>query len=444
MAENGFLRMNETEFSDDDFSFAHHHGHSHGDSLLHHHHHHHHHHDFDDDEHDRESVITPSITDSDIERLRDVGDFDEEEEIRRNVNHVHHIVNRVRRRGNSNKSSATTTKETTSDAVHVQKFRPTIKKKYLWILLALLSLIAIYLLLPAILRLSFWPFSSSSASSFHFKQFDPSTSEQLASHQLFMQSLEALNDRFETVTKEIHERIQSERTDLRNSNDQELQLVWEELKRLNSLIEAKLKEPCCAGSSLDESTMRRFIEERIAKYDADKTGLPDYALESSGGTIVNTRCSETYLPTASEYRIMGFPIWRTSNSPRTVIQPSSAPGECWAFHGSEGFLVVKLARKIVPTSFTYEHAPKSILFEGAIETSPKNFRVLGLENETDTEGTLLGSYEYDINGEPLQTFPIQNPDSNFFEYIEFRILTNNGNPNYTCLYRFRVHGRVML
>lgn len=439
MAENGFMRINETEFSDDDFTY-HNHSHSHGHS-----HHHHHNHDFDD-----ESVITPSITDSDVARLREFEDDEEnDEEVIKSKNHIHHILHRVRRKGNPNRQE-TTAKTTRNENTNTTSANETVpvkwkiphyfNRKYLPLLLIpLIFLIGIYSY-PAILCRSWWP--SLLFTSPHPKQFDPSTSENLASHQLYMQSLGALSDEFQQVTKAINEHIISVKNKLEDSFDQRLQLLMTEHERLAQLIQAKLNEPCCTRSSIDEIYVKKIVDDAIAKYDSDKTALPDYALESSGGTVVNVRCSETYRPQTSEYRIMGITVWRTSNSPRTVIQPGSSPGECWAFHGSQGHLVIKLARKIIPTSFTYEHAPKTILPEGAIETSPKDFRVYGLQNETDTKGEILGEYVYDMEGKPLQNFPVANPYETPYEYIELRVLTNNGNPNYTCLYRFRVHGKV--
>ena len=56
-------------------------------------------------------------------------------------------------------------------------------------------------------------------------------------------------------------------------------------------------------------------------YDADKTGLFDFALESAGGTIASTRCTETYDLSNAVYSVWGFPIWWTRNNPRTILQP---------------------------------------------------------------------------------------------------------------------------
>lgn len=161
----------------------------------------------------------------------------------------------------------------------------------------------------------------------------------------------------------------------------------------------------------------------------------------SGGSVINTRCSETYSPQNRQYKIFGVPVWTTSTSPRAVIQPSIAPGECWAFKGHEGRLIIKLSREIIPTSFVYEHIPRSISRDGNIDSAPRLFQVRGLKDEFDKEGDILGNYEYIDAESPLQTFDVQERNPKSYNYIELIIKSNYGNLEYTCLYRFRVHGK---
>lgn len=60
----------------------------------------------------------------------------------------------------------------------------------------------------------------------------------------------------------------------------------------------------------------------------------------------------------------------------------------------------------------------------------------------DTEGVLLGSYNYTTEGESLQQFKVEEAvGDRAFDTVELKILTNHGNIHYTCLYRFRVHGK---
>ena len=117
------------------------------------------------------------------------------------------------------------------------------------------------------------------------------------------------------------------------------------------------------------------------------------------------------------------------------------PGECWPFVGSNGRLVIKLSAMIIPTHFHYEHISKALSREGDIRSAPKHFQVFGLREERDSNGILFGSFHYQDNGVPLQKFEVQIHHGRPVQYIELVILSNHGHPDYTCLYRFRVHGK---
>ncbi|NXT88204.1 SUN1 protein, partial [Anhinga rufa] len=121
--------------------------------------------------------------------------------------------------------------------------------------------------------------------------------------------------------------------------------------------------------------------------------------------------------------------------------PDMYPGNCWAFKGSQGYLVVRLSMKIYPTAFTVEHIPKTLSPTGNITSAPRNFSVYGLDDEYQEDGKLLGQYVYDQGGEPLQMFPVMENSENAFQIVELRIFSNWGHAEYTCLYRFRVHGK---
>lgn len=190
--------------------------------------------------------------------------------------------------------------------------------------------------------------------------------------------------------------------------------------------------------AMDDVT--RVVKEMLAKYDADKTGLPDYALESAGGSVVNTRCTETYSNGGRRYYMFGLPIWTFTRSPRDAITPGMHPGECWAFRGSQGHLVIKLSQRIRVTAVSVEHIAHSLVSSGHTSSAPRDFQIWGLESETDSSGRLLGSYTYDADGDPLQYFIIQTPVPAIYDYVEMKILSNHGNLDYTCLYRLRVHG----
>ncbi|XP_070270333.1 SUN domain-containing protein 1 isoform X9 [Myotis yumanensis] len=193
-------------------------------------------------------------------------------------------------------------------------------------------------------------------------------------------------------------------------------------------------------SGITEAQARVIVNNALKLYSQDKTGMVDFALESGGGSILSTRCSETHETKTALISLFGIPLWYFSQSPRVVIQPDIYPGNCWAFKGSQGYLVVRLSMEIHPTSFTLEHIPKTLSPTGNITSAPKDFSVYGLENEYQEEGQLLGQFMFDQEGESLQTFPVPKRPERAFQIVELRIFSNWGHPEYTCLYRFRVHG----
>lgn len=109
------------------------------------------------------------------------------------------------------------------------------------------------------------------------------------------------------------------------------------------------------------------VENALRRFSEDRTGMPDFALESggqnhqqslilytdhlknrasiafsimltsvwsacglfsvrtvcarpAGGSILSTRCSETYRTKVALLSLFGFPLWYFSQSPRAVIQ----------------------------------------------------------------------------------------------------------------------------
>ncbi|XP_074057732.1 SUN domain-containing protein 1 isoform X7 [Macrotis lagotis] len=196
-------------------------------------------------------------------------------------------------------------------------------------------------------------------------------------------------------------------------------------------------------SGITEAQARIIVNNALKLYSQDKMGMVDFALESGGGSILSTRCSETYETKTALISIFGIPLWYHSQSPRIVIQPDIYPGNCWAFKGSQGYLVVRLSMMIYPTAFTIEHIPKTLSPTGNISSAPKEFSVYGLDNEYQEEGMLLGEFVYDQGGESLQIFQAMKSPEKAFQIVELRIFSNWGRPEYTCLYRFRVHGELL-
>lgn len=154
-------------------------------------------------------------------------------------------------------------------------------------------------------------------------------------------------------------------------------------KKVKDLEASSRSSSTSLGGSLSENDIIKIVNDVLKVYDADKTGLVDFALETAGGQVISTRCTETYRTKSAEISIFGIPLWYPSNTPRTVISPSVHPGECWAFQGFPGFLVVQLNNLVEITGFTIEHIPKTLAPNGIIDSAPKDFSVWVSREFTD-------------------------------------------------------------
>ncbi|XP_011310199.1 uncharacterized protein [Fopius arisanus] len=200
--------------------------------------------------------------------------------------------------------------------------------------------------------------------------------------------------------------------------------------------------PQSQSISVSDDYIRSIVKEILKIYDADKTGRVDYALESAGGQIISIRCTQRHNVNTRAYKVLGFTLYYESGDPRTVIQGHPLqPGVCWAFQDFPGYLLIKVRAPIRVSGFTLEHAPRSILPNNEMKSAPRRFNVWGLKEENDPAPISFGEYEFLDNDDSLQYFPVHNHDINdAYEYIELKIHSNHGQLEYTCLYRFRIHG----
>ncbi|XP_061463496.1 SUN domain-containing protein 3-like [Rhineura floridana] len=166
----------------------------------------------------------------------------------------------------------------------------------------------------------------------------------------------------------------------------------------------------------------------------------DFALKSAGASIV--KFSKSY-DTGARVCMLGF-CWDYSRSPDVILERDNAPGNCWAMHGSQGFVVIKLSQAICPVAVTLDHISKTISHTEEITSAPKNFSVYGFKDDFEKEeGSFLGSFVYRIDGFPMQTFKLEGTHSDKVKYLLLKILSNWDHPNYTCIYGFHVYGEQM-
>ncbi|NXS90400.1 SPAG4 protein, partial [Erpornis zantholeuca] len=128
------------------------------------------------------------------------------------------------------------------------------------------------------------------------------------------------------------------------------------------------------------------------------------------------------------------------------------PGNCWAFKGHQGQVVIRLPARVHLTAITVQHITKEASPSGTIISAPKDIAVfvslLGTSGGdlapvgNREEETLLGMFTYNMGKNAIQTFPLKSmllPRA--FSRVKLLVKSNWGNPWYTCIYRVQVHGK---
>ncbi|XP_051942036.1 SUN domain-containing protein 1-like [Hippocampus zosterae] len=172
--------------------------------------------------------------------------------------------------------------------------------------------------------------------------------------------------------------------------------------------------------------------------------VPNYALQSAGARVLCSATSPAYKVKTSHVSILGLEWdFRQAVRPRVVIEGKSElnPGNCWAFAGQRGNLTVALSHAVHVTSVTLGHIAKSISPTGDIPHAPKEFSVYGLAS-LESPAVKLGSFKYAQNGPMFQNFRIADKGAGASTHVTLSVHSNWGDPTYTCLYSFKVHGRL--
>ncbi|XP_047619556.1 SUN domain-containing protein 3 [Phacochoerus africanus] len=190
---------------------------------------------------------------------------------------------------------------------------------------------------------------------------------------------------------------------------------------------------------IDEE-MSHLVNYILKKLREDQVQMADYALKSAGASVIEAGTSESYKNNKAKLYWHGIGFLNYEMPPDIILQPDVHPGKCWAFPGSQGHALIKLARTIIPTAVTMEHISEKVSPSGNISSAPKEFSVYGISKQCEGEEIFLGQFIYNKTGTTVQTFTLQHEVSEFLLCVKLKILSNWGHPKYSCLYRFRVHG----
>ena len=181
--------------------------------------------------------------------------------------------------------------------------------------------------------------------------------------------------------------------------------------------------------------------------------------------------------------------------PEAVLQTKTIPGSCWPMEGSRGQFTIRLPYPVFVDLFSVDHVSPLIVPKEVRDTAPKKLKVIGYP-PCDSEDCMalgfdvsdpmdIGIMNYDSEGPSVQTFEsvfaqaanadvdlddeiedeegilgydneevgdeeggdcsagataCSSPPVVAFSGITVKVLENWGNPDYTCIYRFRLHG----
>uniref|UniRef100_H9G4J6 Sad1 and UNC84 domain containing 1 n=1 Tax=Anolis carolinensis TaxID=28377 RepID=H9G4J6_ANOCA len=84
-------------------------------------------------------------------------------------------------------------------------------------------------------------------------------------------------------------------------------------KSASEVVTSVVNEAGIAG--ITEAQARLIVNNALKLFSQDKTGMVDFALESGGGSVLSTRCSETYETKTALISLFGIPLWYFSQSP---------------------------------------------------------------------------------------------------------------------------------
>ncbi|XP_064903820.1 SUN domain-containing protein 3-like [Columba livia] len=170
--------------------------------------------------------------------------------------------------------------------------------------------------------------------------------------------------------------------------------------------------------------------------------MPDYALKSAGAAVIHSRTSPSLRNAKAKLFFYSLPLMDYMRSPELILEPENFPGNCWPFPGSQGHVFIKLSVPVIPRAVTMDHVSGTAFHGESISGAPKDFAVYGFKEEHEEQGTFLGQFTFLAPLNPSQTFQLKNELPGVMNYIRLQVLSNWGHPDYTCLYRFRVHGHT--
>ncbi|NXI66798.1 SUN3 protein, partial [Anseranas semipalmata] len=216
-------------------------------------------------------------------------------------------------------------------------------------------------------------------------------------------------------------------------------LQWRAMDIAECVLHEALKGtelPGFTGEAVQE-----IISQVLEKLEEDQAQMPDYACKSSGAAIIHAKTSPSFWNTNGKVFFHSLPMLNYVRSPEVILKPDNHVGNCWSFPGSQGQIFIKSSLAIIPRAVTIYHGISGRRYNrDSISSAPKDIAIYGLKEEEEEQGMFLGEFTFMAAQSLSQTFQVKNKHSGFINYVRLQVLSNWGNPEYTCVYRIRLHG----
>lgn len=233
----------------------------------------------------------------------------------------------------------------------------------------------------------------------------------------------------------------------KESIDLRISAIEKELSSQKNILDKVEKETLNLENSFtNKQELSSYIERITNKallsgYSKKKFDIPPDHASLAAGTIPILELSSKPLSRLSDPISRFFGIGIVGNPPSIALTNENSIGKCFSFKGDNGKLAIKFRNSLIPKAVSVDHIMASEVPDRG--SAPRKCQVWGLKDEySENTATLLGSFEYDLSGDNSQYFPLNcmNSTTNtFWDALQLRILSNWGNEEYTCLYRWRVH-----
>jgi hypothetical protein len=247
-----------------------------------------------------------------------------------------------------------------------------------------------------------------------------------------------------------------------------------ELNGLKKAHEAELVSRAAVSAELN--SLKKELEVIKAFQPPRHVARPDFALYSSGASVIPSLTSQTYtLRPPIQHRLFGYLTGSgvsPGRPPVTALHHDIHDGHCWPFAGSQGQLGIMLASPIYIDTITIDHVAAAVAVSRRT-SAPRDMELWAMVEGQDNIGKLkawravaqpredepprpamlpefpeyirIASLQYDIHSpDNIQTFPINAEIRSLgidFGLVMLMVKNNWGIDKYTYLYRVREHGQ---